>query len=233
MIVQARKRHFRKTDTLAFDAQFSATITTKMIAPNTPFAKSIAPSELRWSDSLVVSTMTWTMKKSFDEEFKPSKPKRLYAIGEKPNAAVDPSLPWNKRSRRVRRMGERKIQKMISSRLVGPLNVCSAWVTKGYPTNIEPSSMPNPKRWWMRLRSTWRCTPPRMRSRVRIHSARSCPVWRLSRIILRPCTKYFCGPRLHPYVLRSISRHIYSPLQFKSQCVDLSRSSVSMLRLTL
>ncbi len=41
MIVQARKRHFRKADTLAFDAQFSATTADHTVATDTPPAKPI------------------------------------------------------------------------------------------------------------------------------------------------------------------------------------------------
>ena len=35
MITQAQKRHFRKADTLAFDAQFSATTAAHMVARDT------------------------------------------------------------------------------------------------------------------------------------------------------------------------------------------------------
>ena len=41
MIVQARKRHFRKTDTLTFDAQFSATTAAPAVAPDSQPAKPI------------------------------------------------------------------------------------------------------------------------------------------------------------------------------------------------
>ena len=41
IIVQARKRHFWKTDTLAFDAQFSATTVAFAIASDSQLAKSI------------------------------------------------------------------------------------------------------------------------------------------------------------------------------------------------
>jgi len=41
MIVQARKRHFRKADTLAFDAQFSATAAAPAVAPDSQPAKPI------------------------------------------------------------------------------------------------------------------------------------------------------------------------------------------------
>ena len=41
MIVQARKRHFRKADTLAFDAQFTATAAAHIVTPDTHPAKPI------------------------------------------------------------------------------------------------------------------------------------------------------------------------------------------------
>lgn len=41
MIVQAHKRHFRKTNTLAFDAQFFATIVALAIALDSQLAKPI------------------------------------------------------------------------------------------------------------------------------------------------------------------------------------------------
>lgn len=41
MLGQARKRHFRKADTLAFDAQFSAITAARTVAPDTPPAKPI------------------------------------------------------------------------------------------------------------------------------------------------------------------------------------------------
>ncbi len=179
---------------------------------------------MRWFDWLAILAMIWALKISFDEDFRSSKLERLYAIDEKPSAAVGPSPSSDKKSRRGRWMTWRRTQNTISLWFVDSPNACFAWVMKGYLISIESTSTSNRTKWWMRLGSTWRGSPQRIKSRVRIHNARqqdwSCLVWWLSRIISRSCTKSFCERR--PV---RISCVLFLPCVslaiFKDQCVEL------------
>ncbi|KAG8531634.1 uncharacterized protein KY384_003265 [Bacidia gigantensis] len=97
MIAKARKRHFRTADTLAFDAQFSSTTAAPTVAPDPPPTK---PIEYNIPERAEVVRLTCSPGDGLSDRKRLRR--RVQAIDGKPRAAVGPSPPSNRRSRRVR-----------------------------------------------------------------------------------------------------------------------------------
>ena len=93
-------------------------------------------------------------------------------VDKKPAATVDLNLSWNNRNLipcpRIRRM-TRKIGFPWCASI---LNASSALIMTASHIWSESLSTPPLTKWWMRRRSTWGHSHPRIRSRVRIHNVR-------------------------------------------------------------